>query len=78
MKVTEKKFLNVHQTFGPMTVAAAKESNSVVGVAKAADKLLVSRVKMAFVASKMTSISNVNSKSSSTLSNCADPIQVTT
>lgn len=44
MKVTDKKFLNVHQTIGPLTSTSnsAAKSNSVdVITAKAADKVLV-------------------------------------
>ena len=51
MKVTDKKFLNVHQTIGPLTVASAvTSSNSKDGTNSSAasaasgkaDKLLVS------------------------------------
>lgn len=52
MKVTDKKFLNVHQTIGPMTLGSVNVTSSSNSIAKdgtngssasgKADKLLVS------------------------------------
>jgi hypothetical protein len=42
MKVTEKKFLNLHQTLSPLSTAKDVEAAKAAAVATAADKVMVS------------------------------------
>eukprot|EP00093_Oithona_nana_P008607 08607.XXX_236058_236207_1 [CDS] Oithona nana genome sequencing. len=42
MKVTDKKFLNVHQTIGPLTVSTTVTSSAKEEASTKSEKLLVS------------------------------------